>query len=98
MADPGTEEGLSADVVRVVSEQDMPQAVRELDDGDPLADGILMAHQVAWIADESELKVNEKGRRTGITYCEALDDTITAATRRSDGGDNVFYIGDTRDK
>lgn len=65
---------------------------------DPLADGILMAHQVAWIEDKSPLKVAAKGRRTGITYAEALDDTLTAATRRSDGGDNVYYIGDTKEK
>lgn len=68
------------------------------DDLDPLADGVLMAHQVEWIEDKADLKLAEKGRRTGITFAEALDDTITAATRRTDGGDNVFYIGDTKDK
>ena len=65
---------------------------------DPLADGILMAHQRAWLDDTSSLKLAEKGRRTGITYAEALDDTITAATAREAGGDHVFYIGDTKDK
>ena len=30
--------------------------------------------------------------------CEALDDTIKAAARKSAGGDNVYYIGDTREK
>nr|WP_306050116.1 hypothetical protein [Oceaniradius stylonematis] len=68
------------------------------DDHDPLADGILMAHQLDWIEDKSDMKAAEKGRRTGITYAEALDDTITAASKRSAGGDNVFYIGDTKDK
>lgn len=67
-------------------------------DHDPLADGILMAHQRAWLEDRSPLKIGEKGRRTGITYAEALDDTIIAASARSAGGDNVFYIGDTKDK
>ena len=67
-------------------------------DHDPLAEGILMAHQAAWLADESWLKLAEKGRRTGITYAEALDDTLLAAKSRSAGGDNVFYIGDSRDK
>ncbi|KAA6405748.1 hypothetical protein [Candidatus Tokpelaia sp.] len=57
-----------------------------------------MAHQADWIADKSDLKLAEKGRRTGITFAEALDDTVTAATSRSAGGDNVFYIGDTKDK
>ncbi|MBW6402044.1 hypothetical protein KPL78_29630 [Roseomonas sp. HJA6] len=67
-------------------------------DHDPLADGILMAHQRAWLEDQSPLKIAAKGRRTGITYAEALDDTLIAATSRSGGGDNVYYIGDTKDK
>lgn len=65
---------------------------------DPLADGILMAHQKAWIEDDSPLKLGEKGRRTGITFAEALDETLVAAAARSAGGENCFYIGDTRDK
>jgi phage FluMu gp28-like protein len=44
------------------------------------------------------MKLCAKGRRTGITYAEALDDTIIASTSRSGGGDNVFYIGDTKEK
>lgn len=68
------------------------------DDLDPLADGILMQHQIDWLEDKSDLKLAEKGRRTGITFAEALDDTIIAASARSAGGDNVFYIGDTKDK
>lgn len=67
-------------------------------DHDPLAEGILMDHQVEWIDDDSDLKIAEKGRRTGLTYAEALDDTITAATKRDAGGQNIFYIGDTKDK
>lgn len=65
---------------------------------DPLADGILMRHQAEWLEDESDLKLAEKGRRTGITFAEALDDTLLAAKSREAGGMNVFYIGDTKDK
>lgn len=65
---------------------------------DPLAAGILMEHQLEWIEDRSDLKLGQKGRRTGITYAEALDDTLIAAASREAGGDNVFYIGDTKDK
>ncbi|WP_019222483.1 hypothetical protein [Bartonella rattaustraliani] len=65
---------------------------------DPLADGVLMAHQRAWIEDKSPLKLVEKGRRTGITFAEALDDTLIAAAAREAGGDHVFYIGDTKEK
>lgn len=68
------------------------------DDHDPLAEGILMRHQLEWIEDQSKLKLGEKGRRCGITYGEALDDTLIAASARSAGGSNVFYIGDTKDK
>lgn len=67
-------------------------------DLDPLAEGVLMRHQRTWLEDKSDLKIAEKGRRTGITFCEALDDTLIAASARSAGGDNVFYIGDTKDK
>lgn len=69
-----------------------------LDASDPLAGGILMAHQIAWLEDKADLKLGEKGRRTGITFAEALDDTLIAAASRAAGGDNVFYIGDTKDK
>lgn len=68
------------------------------EDFDPLADGILMLHQKEWLEDRSDLKIAEKGRRTGITFAEALDSTLTAAASRAAGGDNVFYIGDTKEK
>lgn len=68
------------------------------EDLDPLADGILMAHQRAWVEDQSPLKLAEKGRRTGITFAEALDSTLIGAASRSAGGDHTWYIGDTKDK
>lgn len=68
------------------------------EDMDPLKDGILMAHQLSWIEDKSDLKACEKGRRTGITFAECLDDTLIAAAARSAGGDHVWYIGDTKEK
>ncbi|MBV1917601.1 MAG: hypothetical protein KUG65_06025 [Sphingomonadaceae bacterium] len=77
---------------------ELPRGAEIPDDLDPLADGILMQHQIDWLEDKSDLKICEKGRRTGITFAEALDDTLIAAAARSAGGDNVFYIGDTKDK
>ncbi len=68
------------------------------DDFDPLAEGVLMAHQAEWIADESLLKGCAKGRRTGITFAEALDATLIAAAKRSAGGQNYFYIPDSKPK
>lgn len=78
--------------------EDFPRGADLPEDLDPLADGILMQHQKDWLDDKSELKICEKGRRTGITFAEALDSTLTAAASRKAGGDNVFYIGDTKDK
>ncbi|MFT4099115.1 MAG: hypothetical protein QM651_18490 [Rhodoblastus sp.] len=57
-----------------------------------------MRHQAEWLEDESDLKLASKGRRTGVTYAEALDDVLIAARKKSAGGQNVFYIGDTKDK
>lgn len=78
--------------------EELPRGGDIPDDLDPLADGVLMEHQKLWIADESKLKICEKGRRTGITFAEALDCTLIAAAQRSAGGQNVFYIGDTKPK
>ena len=87
---------LSRDPAKLPPE--LPRGFELPSDHDPLADGILMDHQKEWLEDTSDLKLGEKGRRTGITYAEALDDTIIASSARSAGGDNVFYIGDTKDK
>lgn len=78
--------------------QELPRGAEIPQDLDPLADGVLMLHQRQWLEDKSDLKIAKKGRRTGITFAEALDDTLIAAAARSAGGDNVFYIGDTKDK
>ncbi|MGH1416887.1 MAG: hypothetical protein ACRBB0_25610 [Pelagimonas sp.] len=78
--------------------QELPRGGQIPENLDPLADGILMVHQKTWLEDQSRLKVCEKGRRTGITFAEALDDTLIAAASRSAGGQNVFYIGDTKEK
>ncbi len=87
------------DTQRIVDWDELPEQVREIrDDIDLLDDGLLMKHQVEWISIDAPIKLGDKGRRTGITFAEALDDTITAASRKSAGGDNVFYIGDTKEK
>ena len=88
-----------ASTLRIVEWDELPASVREVPDGfDPLAEGILMAHQREWLSIDKAIAIAEKGRRTGITFAEALGDTIVAASRRSAGGDNVYYIGDTKEK
>ena len=90
---------MSDETLRTVEPDEIPESARQIpEDFDPLSEGILMAHQVAWLEDKADLKLAEKGRRTGITFAEALDDTIIAATQRKAGGDNVIYIGDTKEK
>ena len=56
-----------------------------------MIDDILLPGQKAWIADPSPLKVCDKGRRTGITWAEASDDVLIAASRRGVGS-NVYYF------
>lgn len=53
----------------------------------------LLPYQQAWIADPSPFKLFEKSRRTGITWAEAADNVLIAASDKSAGGQNVYYIG-----
>lgn len=88
----------SPEIIKAIDAGALTTASDLPDDFDPLADGILMSHQKEWLADKSPLKLAEKCRRSGFTFAEALDDAITASTDKAEGGDNVFYIGDTKDK
>ena len=54
----------------------------------------LLKYQQDWIADDSQLKIAEKSRRIGLTWAEAADNVLIAA---SEGGSNVFYISATQD-
>ncbi len=60
----------------------------------PEAQPILLPYQRAWIADHSPVKVCEKSRRIGITWCEAADRALSAASR---AGMDTWYIGYNRD-
>ncbi|MFG9652594.1 hypothetical protein ACEP3U_30225, partial [Pseudomonas aeruginosa] len=89
----------SSSTLRVVEWDELPESVRAIPQGyNPIAEGLLMAHQADWLAIQAQIKLCEKGRRTGITFAEALDSVITAASRRSAGGMDVFYVGDTKEK
>jgi len=104
MASALTAQGEAAPIAPVMAREEaqlpaeLPRGAEIPDGLDPLAEGVLMLHQRQWLEDKSDLKICKKGRRTGITFAEALDDTLIAASARSAGGDNVFYIGDTKDK
>lgn len=58
---------------------------------------VLLGYQKAWIADESPLKIAEKSRRTGLTWAEAADASLTAGAARGQGGTNHFYVGSNKE-
>jgi phage FluMu gp28-like protein len=57
------------------------------------APAVLLPYQQDWIADDAQLKVATKSRRVGLTWAEAADNVLIAASDRSEGGQNVYYIG-----
>jgi len=54
---------------------------------------VLLGYQARWFADESEIKIAEKSRRTGLTWAEAASNVVTASKPKRRGGRNVFYVG-----
>ncbi|NKF51373.1 hypothetical protein G3R49_12475 [Shewanella sp. WXL01] len=58
---------------------------------------LLLGYQKRWIADESQLKIAEKSRRTGLTWAEAADAVLAASASRSAGGTNHFYVGSNKE-
>ncbi len=54
----------------------------------------LLPYQQRWVSDRSPVKICEKSRRVGISWSEAADDALTAA---SSGGMDVWYIGYNKD-
>ena len=56
--------------------------------------GILLSYQKKWIEDVADVKVIEKSRRIGISWAEAADSALYAA---SESGDDVWYIGYNKD-
>ena len=60
-------------------------------------EGILLPYQKRWIADKSEYKIAEKGRRTGLTWAEAADAAMAAGAARSAGGCNHSYVGSDKE-
>ena len=59
------------------------------------APSILLAYQRSWVADRAKVKVIEKSRRIGLSWAEAADDALFAASESA--GDDVWYIGYNKD-
>ncbi|MEN6441694.1 MAG: hypothetical protein ABFD97_24295 [Syntrophobacter sp.] len=55
---------------------------------------ILLPYQWKWIFDRAPVKVCEKSRRVGLSWCEAADSALTAGTK---SGMNVWYLGYNRE-
>ena len=54
----------------------------------------LLPYQREWISDRAQVKVCEKSRRVGITWCEAADRALAAASKN---GIDTWYIGYNKD-
>lgn len=88
-----------ASTIRVVEWEELPPSARDIPANfNPVAEGVLMQHQREAVALTHSIIAIPKGRRTGITFAVMLRKTLVAAASREAGGDNVYYIGDTKEK
>ena len=51
---------------------------------------ILLPYQRRWVADTARVRVWEKSRRIGASYCEAFQSVMEAAKSREAGGQDTF--------
>ena len=54
----------------------------------------LLGYQRRWLEDQSPVKIMEKSRRIGLSWGEAADDALLAATK---SGMDIWYIGYNKD-
>ena len=58
---------------------------------------LLCDYQGAWLNDKAPVKVWEKSRRIGASWAEALYSVLEAAKKRSEGGQNSYYLSYNKD-
>lgn len=58
---------------------------------------VLLGYQKRWVGIRAPLKVGEKSRRIGLTWAEAADNVLVAASSTQAGGMNVYYLGYNQD-
>ncbi len=90
-----TDSPLSAPLASIPSAIDVPVTIPATHDSTVPA--VLLTYQQDWVADTSPLKIGEKSRRVGLTWAEASDNALTAASDKRAGGMNVYYIGYNQD-
>ena len=54
----------------------------------------LLPYQQRWLEDDSPVKIIEKSRRIGLSWAEAADDSLLAASK---SGMDIWYIGYNKD-
>lgn len=85
--------------LRIVELDELPPRARAIPANfNPVAEGVLMLHQRQVVKLHHSIVSIPKGRRTGITFAVMLRKTLVAAASREAGGDNVYYVGDTKEK
>ncbi|ASN71011.1 hypothetical protein 7S12_25 [uncultured Caudovirales phage] len=63
----------------------------------PTTPVVLLPYQQKWIGIRAPLKVGEKSRRIGLTWAEAADNVLVAASAKNAGGQTVYYLGYNQD-
>lgn len=58
---------------------------------------VFLGYQQRWVGIRAPLKVGEKSRRIGLTWAEAADNVLVAASSTQAGGMNVYYLGYNQD-
>lgn len=58
---------------------------------------VLLPYQQRWLADTNPVKVWEKSRRIGASWCDAAESALLAARKKTAGGMNCWYIGYSKD-
>lgn len=74
----------------VVVPQDVADAI-------PAEQPVFLPYQQRWFADESQIMIAEKSRRTGLTWAEAGRNVVKAARPRRRQGCNTFYVGSKKE-
>ena len=82
----GLQQLLTAEVQALAKEADYDFARR--------SPGVMLPYQQRWIADKSQVKVEEKSRRVGLSWAEAADAALEAGAA---SGQDVWYIGYNKD-
>ena len=71
-----------------------PSEIRNTRPSEDRTPTVLLPYQQAWCADQSPVKLCEKSRRIGLSWGEAADTALLAASAK---GMDAWYIGYNKD-